>query len=101
LTPYRAIKKVRHLLGPGNGIAVIELGGLGFYGIQYAKILGQGSVMIGIDENEKRVQDIRNAKLVDHTLSTSPNAPDIREQVTKITGKGVDVVIDCVGARTQ
>ena len=28
----------------------------------------------------------------------SSNAPDIREQITKITGKGVDVVIDCVGA---
>jgi propanol-preferring alcohol dehydrogenase len=98
LTPYRAIKKVRHLLGAGKSIAIIGLGGLGFYGMQYAKILGQGSVVIGIDRNEKRVQDIGNAKLVDHTLNISPQAPDIREQVTKITGKGVDVVIDCVGA---
>ena len=47
----------------------------------------------------ERVQDIRNAKLVDHALSISSQASDIREQVTKITGKGVDdVVIDCVGA---
>ncbi|MFL6486086.1 MAG: hypothetical protein ACJ71D_05160 [Nitrososphaera sp.] len=38
LTPYRAIKRVRHLLGPGKSVAVIGLGGLGFYGIQYAKI---------------------------------------------------------------
>jgi D-arabinose 1-dehydrogenase-like Zn-dependent alcohol dehydrogenase len=44
------------------------------------------------------VQDIGNAKLVDHALSISSQALDIREQVTKITGKGVDVVIDCVGA---
>jgi alcohol dehydrogenase, propanol-preferring len=98
LTPYRAVKKIRHLLGPGKSIAVIGLGGLGFYGMQYAKILGQGSVVIGIDRNEKRVQDIGNAKLVDHAVSISPQAPDIREQITKITGKGVDVVIDCVGA---
>jgi propanol-preferring alcohol dehydrogenase len=98
LTPYRAIKKVRHLLGPGKSIAIIGLGGLGFYGMQYAKILGQRSVVIGIDRNEKRVRDIGNAKLVDHALNISSNAPDIREQVTKITGKGVDVVIDCVGA---
>jgi alcohol dehydrogenase, propanol-preferring len=82
-----------------NAIAVIGLGGgPGFYGIQYAKILGQGSVVIGIDRNEKRVQEIGNAKLVDHALSVSSHAPDIREQVTKITGRGVDVVIDCVGA---
>ena len=70
--------------------------------MQYAKILGQGSVVIGIDRNEKRVQDIGNAKLVDHALSISSHAPDIREQITKITGKGVDIVIDCVDAeRTQ
>lgn len=98
LTPYRAIKKVRHLLGPSKSIAVIGLGGLGFYGVQYAKILGQGSLVIGIDRNEKRVQDFQNAKLVDHALSISSNAPDVREQITKITGKGVDVIIDCVGA---
>ena len=98
LTPYRAIKKVRHLLGPGKTIAVIGLGGLGFYGMQYAKILGQGSVVIGMDRNEKRVQDITNAKMVDHVLSMSSNAPDIRKQITKVTGKGVDVIIDCVGA---
>jgi alcohol dehydrogenase, propanol-preferring len=98
LTPYRVIKKVRHLLGPGKSIVVIGLGGLGFYGMQYTKILGQGSVVIGIDRNEKRVQDIGNAKLVDHTISISSHAPDIREQITKITGKGVDIVIDCVGA---
>ena len=54
LTLYRAIKKVRHLLGPGKSIAVIGLGGLGFYGMQYAKILAQGSVVIGIDRNEKK-----------------------------------------------
>jgi propanol-preferring alcohol dehydrogenase len=100
LTPYRAIKRVRHLLGPGKSVAVIGLGGLGFYGIQYAKILGQGSLVIGIDRNEKRVQDIGNAKLVDHALSISSHAPDIREQVTKITGRGVDIVVDCVGQRT-
>jgi alcohol dehydrogenase, propanol-preferring len=31
LTPYRAIKKVSHLLGPSKSITVIGLGGLGFY----------------------------------------------------------------------
>jgi threonine dehydrogenase-like Zn-dependent dehydrogenase len=44
------------------------------------------------------VQDIGNAKLVDHALSISSHAPDIREQITKITEKGVDIVIACVGA---
>ena len=39
LTPYRAIKKIRHLLGPGKSIAIFGIGGLGSYAIQYAKIL--------------------------------------------------------------
>lgn len=38
LTPYRAIKKVKNLLGPGKSIGILGIGGLGSYGIQYAKI---------------------------------------------------------------
>ena len=42
LTPYRAIKKLRHLLVQGESVAIIGIGGLGSYAIQYAKILGSG-----------------------------------------------------------
>jgi propanol-preferring alcohol dehydrogenase len=87
LTPYRAIKKIRYILGPGKSIAVIGLGGLGFCGMKYARILGQGSVVIGIDRNENRVQDVSNAKLIDPLLSISSYAQGVREQMTKITGK--------------
>jgi hypothetical protein len=55
--------------------------------MKYARILGQGSVVMGIDRNEKRVQDISNANLIDPLLSISSHAQDIREQMTKITGK--------------
>ena len=45
LTPYRAIKKIRHLLEPGTNVAIVGAGGgLGSYGIQYAKIFGAGSM---------------------------------------------------------
>ena len=30
LTPYRAIKKVRHILGPNRSVAIMGIGGLGF-----------------------------------------------------------------------
>ena len=43
LTPYRAIKKVRHLLEPGTSIAVFGMGGLGLYGLQYARLLAPNS----------------------------------------------------------
>lgn len=42
LTPYRGLKKLRaggHL-GPGRTLAVSGIGGLGSYGVQYAKLLG-------------------------------------------------------------
>jgi hypothetical protein len=55
--------------------------------MKYARILGQGSVVMGIDRNEKRVQDISSANLIDPLLSISSHAQDIREQMTKITGK--------------
>ena len=41
LTPYRAIKKIRQMLGPSKAIVIMRIGGLGYYSIQYAKILGQ------------------------------------------------------------
>ena len=56
LTPYRAIKKVRHLLDPGTSIAVVGIGGLGSYGIQYAKILAPNSNTIAIDHSDKKLQ---------------------------------------------
>jgi len=46
LTPYRAIKKVKHLLNPGSTIAVIGMGGLGTYAIQYARLLAPNSTVI-------------------------------------------------------
>jgi hypothetical protein len=56
--------------------------------MQYAKILGQGSVVIGIDRNEKRLQDITNAKLVgDCVLSISSQSPENGE----IKGRAVIV----------
>jgi alcohol dehydrogenase, propanol-preferring len=77
LTPYRTIKKVKHSLDPGTSIAVVGIGGLGSYAIQYAKLLAPNS----------------NTK----TLN-SKKTQDIRSEVNKITeGKGVRTVIDCVG----
>ena len=55
LTPYRAIKRVGHVLGPGTTIAVLGMGGLGSYGIQYARLLAQNSTVIAIDRNDKKL----------------------------------------------
>lgn len=119
LTPYRAIKKVRNLLGPGKNIAIVGIGGLGHYAIQYAKTLGQSANVIALDRRDEKLQ-LAKTMGADFTINMSPSsskrtyherdqhrlnlqsrtgAKDIREKILDITkGKGVNVVIDCVGA---
>jgi alcohol dehydrogenase, propanol-preferring len=100
LTPYRAIKKIRHLLGPGKTIAIFGIGGLGSYAIQYAKTLGQSSTVIALDRNEEKLK-LAEKFGADYVVNVS-NSQNIRSEIlSKITeGRrtGVDVVIDCVGA---
>jgi len=62
LTPYRAIKKVRHLLGPGKSIGIVGMGGLGFYATQYARILGCGANVVAFDRDENKLQLARDRR---------------------------------------
>ena len=100
LTPYRAIKKIRHLLGPGKSIAIFGIGGLDSYAIQYAKILGQSSTVIALNGTEEKTQLAE--KFGAHHVVNVSKLQNIRSEITsKISegkGTGVDVVIDCVGA---
>jgi propanol-preferring alcohol dehydrogenase len=97
LTPYRAVKKVRHMLGPGTSIAVIGMGGLGSYGIQYAKLLAPNSTVIAIDRNDKKL-GLAKSFGADNTVN-SKTTRNIRNEVLELTGgTGVDVVLDTVGA---
>lgn len=103
LTPYRAIKAVRNMLGPGKSIGVVGIGGLGYYAVQYAKLLGQSSDVVAFDVKEEKLKLAQEVG-ADFTIGLSPssqesNLPQIKEEVLRITkGKGIDVIIDCVGA---
>jgi alcohol dehydrogenase, propanol-preferring len=101
LTPYRAIKKIRHTLGPSKVIAVMGIGGLGYYAVQYAKILGQTSDIIALDRQDERLQ-LAETVGADFTINTSKyEKQKIKEQVlTATNGRGVDIVIDCVGTES-
>ena len=99
LTPYRAIKKIKHLLGPGKSIAVFGIGGLGSYGVQYASILGGGSTVISLDRSDEKLELAHNCGS-DYVINLK-KISNIKGEVMKITaGKGIDVVIDCVGAES-
>jgi len=97
LTPYRAIKKIRHLLEPGTNVAIVGAGGgLGSYGIQYAKIFGAGSNVIAIDVNDTKLE-LAERFGADYIINAKIQQ-NIRRIVLQITGgKGVNVVVDCVG----
>jgi alcohol dehydrogenase, propanol-preferring len=95
LTPYRAIKKVRHLLAPGKYIAIIGIGGLGSYAIQYARILGSGANVIALDRREDKLK-LASDLGADFTINVEKNK-DVTDQINKITkANGLDVVLDTV-----
>jgi len=98
LTPYRAIKKARHLLGPGKTIAIFGMGGLGFYAIQYAKILSAESSVLAFSRSEEKL-DIARQEGANLVVSTRGKELDkIRNEINRATGrKEVDVVIDLTG----
>ena len=95
LTPYRAIRRFRHMLVPGTAVAVVGIGGLGSYGIQYARLLAPNSITIAMDRNEKKLELAKQFG-TDHCIKLSENT---HKEVMEVTeGRGVDLVVDCVGA---
>lgn len=98
LTTFRAIRKVKHILGPGKSIAIIGMGGLGTYAVQYARILSTGSTVLALDRNDDKL-DLARRNGADHVINTKgKNSEDIRAEVKKATGRNeVNAVIDLVG----
>lgn len=75
--------------------------GLGYYAVQYAKILGQTSDIIALDRQDERLH-LAETVGADFTINTSKyEKQKIKEQVlTATNGRGVDIVIDCVGTES-
>ena len=88
------------MLGPSKAMAIMGIGGLGYYAIQYAKILGQTSTVMSSSTDADEKLQLAQTVGADFTVNTSKcEKQKIREEVLKATNrKGVDVVIDCVGA---
>lgn len=101
LTPYRGIKKLRAAgaLGPGRTLAVLGVGGLGAYGVQYAKLLGGGATVVALARNPEKLAVAKDFG-ADHVLPTKGKSlDDVRKELRKATGRDdVDAVIDCAGA---
>lgn len=101
LTPYRGVKKLRQagVIGPDRVVAVIGVGGLGAYAVQYAKLLSSGATVIAFARSDEKLA-VAKEYGADHVINTKDRSiADIRAELVKATGRGeIDAGIDCVGA---
>lgn len=104
LTPYRGLKKLRTagVLQPGATLAVMGVGGLGAYAVQYAKLLGAGATVVAMARSDEKLA-MAKENGADHVINTRDRSDDqIRDAVEQATGRReVDAVIECVGAEAS
>lgn len=95
LTPYRAVGKVKHKLGPGTFAMVIGVGGLGSYAIQYLKLLTQTSVISIVRNKEK--EELAKKMGSDYVINSS--GEDVGKKIQSLTSNaGIDASIDLVSS---
>jgi alcohol dehydrogenase, propanol-preferring len=93
VTAYRAVRSALHCLKPGSTALVIGLGGLGFYGVQFLRLLTAARI-IGTDRVPERLKLAQLAGADAVFLSDA----DSRDRIMDLTsGKGADVILDFVG----
>ncbi len=101
LTPYRGLKKLSAAgtLGPGTTLAVLGIGGLGAYGVQYAKLLGAGSTVVALGRNDEKLA-LATENGADHTINIRGKSDDeVRDALEQATGRReFDAVLECAGA---
>jgi D-arabinose 1-dehydrogenase-like Zn-dependent alcohol dehydrogenase len=97
-------KKLRDTgkLLPGRTLAVTGIGGLGSYGVQYAKLLGGGATVVafGRADNKLVVAKENGADLGINVRDKSTEA--IQDELERMTGRrAVDAILDCVGSQAS
>jgi len=93
LCSYAAVKRVRPYVSGGSTFVIVGAGGLGQYGIQFARVL-TGATVIAVDLREERLA--RALELgADHGVVGGPGAAG--EILERSAGRGADAVVDFVG----
>lgn len=98
LTPYRAVKKLLPILYPGSTIVVIGCGGLGQYGVQYARLLTPSVKVIAVDVDDSKLSI---AKTLGADVTINSKREDPVGAVKKLTdNEGAQAMVDFVGTDT-
>lgn len=78
----------------GQTVLIVGVGGLGIHGVQIAKLCG--ARVLAADKKEKALSLAKQFG-ADFLVNTEHNPGDAVKDITR--GKGVDAVIECVGAK--
>lgn len=102
ITPYRGMKKLRDAgkLGAGRTVVVNGIGGLGGYGVQYARLLGAGATVLGFARSDEKLA-IATENGAHHTVNVrDKTTDDVQNELEDLTGRRtVDAVLDCAGSQ--
>jgi propanol-preferring alcohol dehydrogenase len=93
LCSYSAVKRVRPHLSGGSTLVVIGVGGLGQYGVQFARRL-TGARIVAVDVDQERLDAARELG-ADHGIVAGPGASEAIVEATE--GRGAAAVVDFVG----
>lgn len=101
ITPYRGMKKLRDAgkLGAGRTVVVNGIGGLGGYGVQYARLLGAGATVLGFARSDEKLA-VATENGAHHTVNVrDKSTEDVQNELEDLTGRRtVDAVLDCAGS---
>lgn len=94
LTSYHAVKRSRHLLGPGSTAVVIGAGGLGQMAIQILTALSPATMIIAVDTAVDKLEVAKHMG-ANEVLLSGDNAIKRIKDMTR--GQGAELVLDLVG----
>jgi alcohol dehydrogenase, propanol-preferring len=81
---------------PGNSVAIIGMGGVGFNGLQWSRFFGASPIIV-VDINEDKLERAKQAG-ADYTIN--PLKEDPVEGIRRLTnGAGVDVAFEYIGLK--
>jgi propanol-preferring alcohol dehydrogenase len=101
ITPYRGMKKLRDAgkLGAGRTVVINGVGGLGGYGVQYARLFGGGATVVAFARSDEKLA-VATENGAHHTVNVrDKSVENVQDELEGLTGRRtVDAVLDCAGS---
>lgn len=101
LTPYRGMKKLSAsgVVKANHVIAVIGIGGLGMYGVQYAKLFSAGATVVAMARTDEKLA-VAKTLGADVTINVrGKSAADVKKELQRLTGHSeLNGILDCSGS---